>query len=133
MHDETNEQKLTSAIDSSVRLPLYTKLSYSCGAVSEVILGNIIMALALQIYNVGLGVNVMLVSLAITIPRVWDAFSDPIVANISDNYHSRYGRRKPFILIGIIFAGLFCILMWWPPLGVSKTVMFVYFLIFSLL
>jgi len=121
------------AVDSSVKLPFFTKISYSCGAVSEVLLGNIIIALALQIYNVGLGVNVMLVSLAITIPRIWDAFSDPIVANISDNYHSRYGRRKPFILIGIIFAGLFCVLMWWPPLNISKTAMFIYFLVFSLL
>jgi GPH family glycoside/pentoside/hexuronide:cation symporter len=121
------------AVDSSVKLPFFTKISYSCGAVSEVLLGNIIIALALQIYNVGLGVNVMLVSLAITIPRIWDAFSDPIVANISDNYHSRYGRRKPFILSGIIFSGVFCVMMWWPPLGTSRTMMFVYFLVFSLL
>lgn len=133
MTDKITEQDLTSAIDSSVKLPFYTKVSYSCGAVSEVILGNIIIALANQIYFVGLGVNIMLVSLAIMIPRIWDAFSDPIVANISDNFHSRFGRRKPFILIGIVFSGLFCVLMWWPPLGISKNMMFVYFLISSLL
>ena len=103
MTDKKTEQELTSSIDSSVKLPFYTKVSYSCGAVSEVLLGNIIIALALQVYNIGLGVNIMLVSLAITIPRIWDAFSDPIVANISDNFHSRFGRRKPFILTGIIF------------------------------
>jgi GPH family glycoside/pentoside/hexuronide:cation symporter len=121
------------AVDRSAKLPFFTKVSYSCGAVSEVILGNIIIALALQIYNVGLGVDIRLVGLAISIPRIWDAFSDPIVANISDNYHSRFGRRKPFILVGIIFCGLFCVLMWWPPLAISKNMMFVYFLVFSLL
>ena len=133
MNEISNGVAKTATVDSSVKLSFLTKMSYSCGAVSEVLLGNIIIALALQIYNVGLGVNVMLVSLAITIPRIWDAFSDPIVANISDNYHSRYGRRKPFILIGIIFSGVFCVMMWWPPLGTSRTMMFVYFLVFSLL
>ena len=121
------------SVDTSVKLSFFTKISYSCGAVSEVLLGNIIIALGLQIYNIGLGVNIMLVSLAITIPRVWDAFSDPIVANISDNFHSRFGRRKPFIITGIIFSGLFCVLMWWPPLDIGKTWMFVHFLVFSLL
>ena len=133
MNEISNGVAKTATVDSSVKLSFLTKMSYSCGAVSEVLLGNIIIALALQIYNVGLGVNVMLVSLAITIPRIWDAFSDPIVANISDNYHSRYGRRKPFILIGIIFSGVFCVIMWWPPLGTSRTMTFVYFLVFSLL
>lgn len=133
MTETSNETLETAAVDNGLKLSFLTKVSYSCGAVSEVLLGNIIIALALQIYNVGLGVNVMLVSLAITIPRIWDAFSDPIVANISDNYHSKFGRRKPFIFIGIIFAGLFCVLMWWPPLGITRTMMFVYFLVFSLL
>ncbi|MHC5141270.1 MAG: MFS transporter, partial [Planctomycetota bacterium] len=44
-----------------------------------------------------------------------------------------YGRRKPFILSGIIFSGVFCVMMWCPPLGTSRTMMFVYFLVFSLL
>lgn len=133
MTDKITEQKPTSAIDSSVKLPFYTKISYSCGAISEVLMGNMILTLALQIYNVGLGVNVMLVGLAITIPRIWDAFSDPIVANISDNFHSRFGRRRPFIITGTLFSGIFCILMWWPSLSLSKTGLFVYFLVFSLL
>lgn len=133
MSDKTTEQELTSAIDSSVKLPFYTKTSYACGAVSEVLLGNIVASLALQIYNVGFGVDIRLVGLAITIPRIWDAFSDPIIANISDNFHCRFGRRKPFIITGTIFSGLFCVMMWWPPLGISKILLFVYFLIFSLL
>ena len=133
MTDKTTEQELTSPIDSSVKLPFYTKISYSCGAVSEVLLGNIVASLALPIYNVGFGVDIRLVALAITIPRIWDAFSDPIVANISDNFHCRFGRRKPFIITGTVFSGLFCVMMWWPPLGISKILLFVYFLVFSLL
>ena len=133
MTDAPNENTEVVAVDSSDKLPLSVKLSYSCGAISEVLLGNIIPYLALAIYNIGLGVNIMLVSLAIAIPRIWDAFSDPIVANISDNSHTKFGRRKPFMIIGIIFSGLFCILMWRPPLSLSHTEMFIYFLVFSLL
>ena len=31
---------------------------------------------------------------------MWDAFTDPVMGVISDNFRSKFGRRKPFIVLG---------------------------------
>jgi GPH family glycoside/pentoside/hexuronide:cation symporter len=78
-----------------------------------------------------MGVDARLIGWAVAIPRLWDAFLDPFIANASDNIHTRFGRRKPFILVGAFFAATFCILMWMPPTNMSKFSLFVYFFIIS--
>jgi len=44
--------------------------------------------------------------LALLVPRVWNVVADPIVGIISDRTHTRYGRRRPYLLGGAIFWGL---------------------------
>jgi len=69
------------------------------------------------ILNLGLGMDVMLVGLIVSIPRIFDAISDPMVGYISDHTHTRWGRRRPFIFIGALLAGLIFALMWQVPSG----------------
>ena len=37
------------------------------------------------------------VALAMTLPRLIDFVLDPLLGRLSDNLHSRWGRRRPFI------------------------------------
>lgn len=69
------------------------------------------------ILNLGLGMDVFLVGLIGSIPRIFDAVSDPLVGFISDNYRSKWGRRRPFILVGALLAGLIFAIMWQLPSG----------------
>jgi len=46
------------------------------------------------------------------IPRVLDAITDPIMGYISDNTRSKWGRRKPYILLGGFITGISFIMMW---------------------
>lgn len=39
--------------------------------------------------------------------RVFDAFNDPIMGLVVDNTHSRFGKFKPWILVGAILGGIF--------------------------
>lgn len=87
------------------------KISYGIGSLGEVIMANIILCLGYGIYNLGLGVEAWMIGLAVAVPRLWEAFTDPVVGNISDNTRSRWGRRKPYIFIGAILTGVFCALM----------------------
>lgn len=111
----------------------FQKASFGVGSLGEVIMANIIMCLGYGIYNLGLGVEAWMIGLAVSIPRFWEAFTDPIVGNISDNTRSRWGRRKPYILVGAILTGVLCALMWMPPAGMGTTGYFTYFLIISIL
>ena len=48
---------------------------------------------------------------ALTILRVFDAVNDPIMGFLVDNTHSRFGKFKPWIVIGGIIGGILTILL----------------------
>ena len=109
------------------RVPLTQKAAYASGAVASCYLTNTISVLALPIYNIGLGVHPTTISLAMGLPRFLDALTDPFIGNFSDNTRTRWGRRRPFIAIGLLVASLLFALMWLPPVGASVGVLGVYF------
>lgn len=45
-------------------------------------------------------------------PRVFDAFTDPIMGFISDNTRSKWGRRRQYVFLGAIVMGVSFIIMW---------------------
>lgn len=67
------------------------------------------------------------------LPRLMDAFTDPIMGFISDNTRSRWGRRRQYVFIGAILSGLTYIVLWqlYRDNGVDYN--FTYFLICSFL
>lgn len=63
-------------------------------------------AMAVPVYQMMLGVSPTLLGFVLAIPRLWDAFIDPLVGNWSDNTRSRFGRRRPFIAVGAVTMAL---------------------------
>jgi melibiose permease/lactose/raffinose/galactose permease len=57
--------------------------------------------------------------------RVLDAVSDPLMGVVVDNTRTRWGRHKPWILIGALLSGLLTILIFWDP-GLSGSGRVVY-------
>lgn len=88
------------------RLPVRTKIMYGLGTASDMWGLWLYPAVAFAVFNIYLGLDPWLVGLALTIMRLYDAFADPIVGWISDNFRSRHGRRRPFILLAGIISGL---------------------------
>jgi len=114
------------------RIPTFQKVIYSIGSFANTIqaafLGQMVIVL-----NLGLGVNPALVGLVGAIPRIIDAISDPITGYFSDNFRSRWGRRRPVIFFGAITGGIFFALMFQLYKGQSELYYFWYFLIFQVL
>ncbi|MGD8240068.1 MAG: MFS transporter, partial [Armatimonadota bacterium] len=52
---------------------------------------------------------------AMVVGRVVDAVADPLVGFWSDRVRTRWGRRKPFILLGAPLLALTFVLIWTPP------------------
>ena len=63
-------------------------------------------AMAVPVYQMMLGVNPAALGVVLALPRLWDAFIDPLVGNWSDNARTRFGRRRPFIAVGALTMGL---------------------------
>lgn len=97
------------------RVPLTEKMVLGIGSLSSFFGYVAVNSLAYPVYNMILGVSPALISVALMIPRLWDAFTDPVMGRISDNCHSRFGRRKPFIVIGALLMGLTFGIIWMVP------------------
>jgi len=88
------------------RLPILTKMTYGLGTALDMWGLWLYPAVAFAVFNIYLGVEPWLVGLALTLIRVFDAIVDPLVGWLSDNLRSKYGRRRPFILIAGILSGI---------------------------
>ena len=78
------------------------------------------------------GMDPFLAGLLGGLPRIFDAITDPIMGFISDNTKSRWGRRRPYILIGAILSGIFFMLLWQMDAANGAVYNFWYFLIMSM-
>lgn len=96
-------------------LPFRTKLFYGLGSTAFGVKDNGFSYLLLPFYNQVVGLNASLVGLAILLAMVFDAFLDPIVGQISDNWRSRWGRRHPFMYAAALPVAVSFIALWNPP------------------
>ena len=110
---------------------LRTKLFYGFGSVAFGIKDNGFQTILLLFYNQVIGLPGPLVGLAIAIALIVDAFIDPIVGQISDNFHSRWGRRHPFMYASALPVAVSYLLLWNPPHW-SQTALFFYLLIVAI-
>lgn len=110
------------------RIPFFQKAAYSIGSLVNQFQAAAIGALVI-VLNLGLGMNPALVGLIGAIPRLIDAFSDPLIGYSSDNTRTRYGRRRPFIFFGAIASGILFALMFQLYKGHSEGFYFWYFLV----
>ena len=109
------------------RIPLQHKIIYGLGAFTNNLLGAAIGTMVI-VLNLGLGMNPALVGLVSALPRLSDAITDPLMGYLSDNTKSRWGRRRPYIFLGAIAAGITFALLWQLPGGQSENFYFWYFL-----
>ncbi|MBT8086512.1 MAG: MFS transporter, partial [Gammaproteobacteria bacterium] len=114
------------------RIPFTHKVIYGLGAFVNNTLADAIGRMMI-VLNLGLGMSPALVGLLGALPRLTDAFTDPLVGYASDNTRSRWGRRRPYIFVGAISVAIIFTMLWQLPPGKSEGWYFWYFLAGSLI
>jgi len=112
------------------RVPFVHRIIYGLGAFVNNLLGAASGGMMI-VLNLGLGMDPSLVGWLGALPRLTDAFTDPVMGYISDNTRSRWGRRRPYIFCGAFLTAVLFVLLWRLPPGHSETWYFVYFLVVS--
>ncbi len=109
------------------------KVSFAIGNIGGIAIGQSSILLLYVYYLLYLGVPLspLGISAILVIYGIWDALNEPLIGHISDSTQSRWGRRKPFIAVGIIPLVIFSYLIYTPP--VSSPVVCVIYLIVILL
>jgi GPH family glycoside/pentoside/hexuronide:cation symporter len=98
-------------------IPFSQLSAYGAGGIIPVALFNIAGILVGLMGNISLGLSAFWLGFILIIPRLWDAISDPIIGHISDNTRSRWGRRRPYLLLGGLLVAITFVVMWWIPKG----------------
>ncbi|MCB0472249.1 MAG: MFS transporter [Flavobacteriaceae bacterium] len=112
------------------KVPMGQKIAFGLG-----MLANQMFPAALGIFMVvlvqDLGFPAWMWGILFFLPRVFDAFTDPIMGFISDNTRSVWGRRRQYVFIGAIILGVSFAVMWQLYRDNTLDYNFTYFLIWS--
>lgn len=88
------------------RVPRLQKFGYGLGSIHDMWGHWLYMGLAFQVFNIHLGVSPAWISRALLCKLIFEAVWDSVFGWWSDNTRTRFGRRRPFILVGSILSGL---------------------------
>jgi glycoside/pentoside/hexuronide:cation symporter, GPH family len=111
---------------SKPRLPTWLKLLYGSGdwGISSI---SMMRSIFYAIYLTDVvGLDPRLGSFGALIGIAWDAINDPIIGLLSDRMHTRWGRRRPFLLWFAIPFGLSFVMLWTAPAWESETALLIY-------
>ena len=99
------------------QIPRRTQFLWGLGGFTDATIVYGLFSLINAIYINALGVNAVLVGLACALPRLLDSISDPVVGHLSDNTRSHWGRRRPWLLAGLLICAVSGLLLWNAPLS----------------
>ncbi len=99
----------------SAPLPRRTKLIYGSADLGFSLLSTILGAYFAIFLTDVVGVSPGIAAAAIFVGRSWDYINDPIFGHLTDRTRSRWGRRRPYLLIGPIPFALSFLMLWWIP------------------
>ncbi|MEG2001734.1 MAG: MFS transporter [Clostridia bacterium] len=98
--------------------------AFCCGTISKGFIGGILTTYLMTFFIPTLDTTTLInylpqAAIAFGIIRligtVFDAITDPWVANLSDRYQGKNGRRIPFMKWSAIPMAVFCLLIFFPP------------------
>lgn len=108
------------------RLPFWVKLVFGSGEFGPASIG-MMRSLFFVIYLTDtVGLDPRLASLGAVVGLVWDGINDPLVGVVSDRVQSRWGRRRPFLLIFSIPFGIASALLWAAPSWSNQIALTIY-------
>ena len=110
----------TQLVADADKVPIPKRIAYALGGPVDILSVWVLVSIAYPVFNMYLKLRPTDVAIIIMSLRLWDGISDPIMGWISDNTRTRWGRRRPYILLGAIMAGLTYPLIWWFPDGLAS-------------
>lgn len=94
-------------------VPTKEKVFYGMGALMDGGGVALMSCVMLKYMEGGLGIPMAVASTIMMVAKIWDAITDPLMGFISDNTRGRYGRRKPYMVVGgvLLIIGIFLLFL----------------------
>jgi GPH family glycoside/pentoside/hexuronide:cation symporter len=97
------------------RVPLRALVAFGASGFAQNVVGTCLGVHLFIFYTDTVGLAPLWVSAGLFVATLCDAAANPIMGTVSDHTRGRFGRRRPYILLGAIPYGLFFALVLHPP------------------
>ena len=112
---------------------LKVKIGYGIGAVGKDMVYMLSASYILYYYQDLLGVSAWIMGVILLIARVFDAFNDPIMGVIVAKTRTKWGKFRPWLLIGTLTNAVILVLMFACPPSLSGSGLAAYAAVFYIL
>lgn len=109
------------------KLSVATKLAYGAADFGFAFTDSAIAVLFAIFMTDIVGLTAAQAALAVFVGKSWDWINDPIIGHFTDRTRSRWGRRRPYLLFGMLPFGLAFAMMWWVPPFASPWALVAYY------
>lgn len=91
---------------------------------SWMFVGSFLMIFYTDVFGISIGA----VGTLMLITRIWDAVNDPIIGILADKTRTRWGRYRPWLLIGAPLTGILLIFTFWahPDWNMTSKIVYMY-------
>ena len=124
MNDSTPASPAAASGDGATapgdRVPLIRKIGYGLGSMHDMWGHWLYTGMAFLVFNIYLGVSPKWIARALLFKLLFEAVWDTMFGWWSDNTRTRFGRRRPFMLVGSVLAGCFLPVMFLVRPGWSE-------------
>lgn len=98
------------------------------------IMGYLYASYGTYFYNDKVGLSMTAIALGSVFFAIWDAFNDPVAGYLSDRTRTRWGRRRPWLLVAVPIFVISLILFFSPPASLGTGLpLVIYFTVFLML
>ena len=115
-----------------LKLTFFTKTAYGVGQMSQGVKDTAFQSFLVFYFSQVLGMPAIMAGFAALIALLFDAITDPLMGDISDNWHSKWGRRHPFMIAAVIPFPISLYMLFSPPVGLDPDGLFLWLLGWSI-
>ena len=115
------------------RVPTRALAAFGLSGLAQNIVGTCLGVHLFIFYTDAVGLSPLWISAALFVATLWDAFFGIAMGHISDRTRWKWGRRRPFILLGALPFGLTFTAVLWPPAALGGAVLGGYLAVLLLL
>lgn len=103
-----SENKSTNTqSEAAVKLPMWRKVGYGLGESASGLSFTMIGSYLTVFYSDVVGLAPAVISIVMLAARIWQALCDPIFGSVAENTNTKWGRYRPYILIGAPLLAVF--------------------------
>ena len=111
---------MAQATDKSQVIPVYEKIGYSLGDSAANFVFLTMVCFQQAFYTDVMGLTPSQAAMAILVPRLWDAFFDPIIGSTADRTRTRWGCFRPWVIWTAAPWSIVMVLAYFTPSGWSN-------------